>query len=218
VLVRQIEGWGAYTYRWNESGSDADRLTAPRNDVIDVGGTPQTWTFPGADQCLRCHNANAGGALAVRTDQLNRDFDYPARRDNQLRAWNHIGLFDRDIGDAAGYDAVPDPSDASVAVAARARSYLHENCSICHRPGGPTPLDLDLLRNTPESEMNVIDVIPTETPVGLPNERRVAPGTRTSSTLWERLRRRDAFRMPPAGSNLADDAAVDLIGEWIDTR
>ena len=39
--------------------------------------------------------------LGIRTLQLNRDFDYDAMTDNQLRAWNHIGLFDRDIGDAA---------------------------------------------------------------------------------------------------------------------
>ena len=46
--------------------------------------------------------------------------------------------------------------------------------------------------------------------------RRIAPGDRTRSVLWERLRRTDSTRMPTIGRDIADQQGVDLIGAWID--
>ena len=46
--------------------------------------------------------------------------------------------------------------------------------------------------------------------------RRVAPGTKESSVLWERMRRRDCPRMPTLGSDIVDPLAIDVVGAWID--
>ena len=52
---------------------------------------------------MSCHTLAAGRVLGVRTRQLNSLYDYGDVEDVQLRSWNHIGLFTRNIGRADGY-------------------------------------------------------------------------------------------------------------------
>ncbi len=59
--------------------------------------------------------------------------------------------------------------------------------------------------------------MPQSGDLGLTNARVVAPGSKESSVLWERMRRLDTYRMPKIGSHRVDQAAVDLIGMWIDS-
>jgi uncharacterized repeat protein (TIGR03806 family) len=222
VLVQHSSGWQGYTYRWNASGTDADLLTSGGTTSFSVptpagGSVQQTWTFPSSNDCLRCHTAVAGRVLGVRTRQLHRDFAYPLRTDDQLRAWNHIGLFTADIGDPAQYEALADPAAAGAPLATRARSYLAANCAHCHQPGGPTNVDLDLRFGIPVAQMNAVGV-PSTTPAGgAGSALRIAPGGKEQSDLWQRMRRRDAFGMPPLATSVVDQAAVDLVGAWIDS-
>ncbi len=225
VLVHEQAGWAGYTYVWNAAGTEADLAPAgstSRVITINEPGGPrsQTWTFPGRSDCLSCHTAAAGAILGVRTEQVNRDFAYAATgvTDNQLRAWNHVALFDRDIGAATAYTFLPSPSDtAGATLAARARAYLAANCAQCHLPGGPAPGGLDLRAGIAVQAMNVVNVPPTEGDLGLPNARRVAPGAHASSVLWERMRVRGVtHQMPPLASNEVDPFGEDLIGDWID--
>jgi len=217
VLVHALSGWQGYAYRWNAAGTDADLDEDGETFDVPVAGGTQEWTIPSSNDCMVCHNAAAGFVLGVRTHQLNREFDYPARTDNQLRAWNHIELFDRDIGDAGQYGALAEPFGAA-GLDARARGYLDANCASCHRPGGPTAVNMDLRAGTAEGSMNVFDVVPSAGSIGTAEERRVVAGAKESSTLWDRMRRRDALGMPPIASHLVDEEAVDLIGAWIDSR
>jgi uncharacterized repeat protein (TIGR03806 family) len=223
VLIRQNNGWAGYLYRWNLLGTDADLIDDAETQAYTVedasapGGTrEQVWTFPSRAQCMLCHTSGAGFVLGPRTRQINRTFDYGSVTDNQLRAWNHIGLFDTDIGEASDYEAMPDPRDTAAPLTARARAYLDANCAQCHRPGNGNPVDIDLRYGTPLESTNLVDVVPAEGDLGLTDARRIRPGSKESSVLWERMRRLDATRMPPLGSALVDAEAVALLGEWID--
>jgi uncharacterized repeat protein (TIGR03806 family) len=225
VLVNMVMGWSASTYRWNDAQDDALLLTGAETATLVVrdpgapgGERTQIWEFPAPSDCFRCHTDAAGTVLGVHTRQLNREFAYPAATDNQLRAWNHVGLFDVDLAPPASYPAFAVPSDAGAPVDARARAYLHANCAQCHRPGGPAPGGIDLRAGTSEAQMALLDVPPTEGDLGLEDARRVAPGAPSSSVLWERMRRTDGTRMPPLGSRVADPAGVGLIETWIRTR
>ncbi|MEM8884625.1 MAG: PQQ-dependent sugar dehydrogenase [Planctomycetota bacterium] len=218
VLVNARSGWRGYSYRWNAGGTDATLVDEDgTTEDIPVPGGTQEWQFPARADCMTCHNAAAGYALSVRTRQLNRDFDYAARTDNQLRAWNNIGLFDRDIGDASQYGAFEDPYGSGPETA-RARSYLEVNCASCHLPNGPTAVNIDYRFDTAENAMNIFDVVPSNGSLGLPGERRAVAGAKEISTTWERMRRTGALRMPPRGSLLVDDQGVALVGAWIDSR
>ena len=149
---------------------------------------------------------------------MNRDFDYGSVTDNQLRTLNHINYFSTDIGVATQYQAYPAIDDTNATVAVRARAYLAVNCSQCHQPSGPTPVNLDFRFDTADAAMNAINALPTQGTLGLANARIIAPGAKESSVLWERMRRPDpnTVRMPPIGTHRIDQVGVDLIGEWID--
>lgn len=223
VLVHESAGWAGYTYRWNFLQTDADLLPGAESETYTVedplapgGQRQQTWEFPSRAQCLLCHTGAAGRVLGLKTGQLNRDFDYPDATDNQLRAWNHIGLLDVDIGDPAAHEVLPDPGDARRTLPERARSYLDANCAGCHLPGGPVSIGIDLRLRVPLSGAGLVDVRPSQGDLGLADAYRIRPGRKESSVLWERMRRLDATRMPGLGSNRVDQAAVDLIGTWID--
>ena len=106
LLVCDSTG-GVYgvTYKWRADNSDADLLATNLTEAITIktatGVRTQMWYYPSRADCLTCHTANAGGVLGVKTRQLNRDFTYPSGvTDNELRAWNHIGLFDTNFYEA----------------------------------------------------------------------------------------------------------------------
>ena len=223
VLVNRTSGWEGYSYRWNDAGTEATLLAGADTRALTIteqgGGTRvQTWPFPSREDCMRCHTAASGVVLGVRTHQLNRDFEYPGRSDNQLRAWDHIGLFTTTLPAHETLGVLTDPLDAGEPLNDRARAYLDVNCAMCHLDGGPTPVNMDLRNGVAQDAMNIFDVVPTDGSLGLPNERRAVAGARESSTLWERMRLRNHLAMPPLGSTEVDTDGVALVGDWIDSR
>ena len=59
--------------------------------------------------------------------------DYAGTPANQLTTWNHIGLFDRDIGPASAYGALPSPYGTQGTLATRARGWKVLASSLFHR-------------------------------------------------------------------------------------
>src|SRR2546423_637309 len=60
----------------------------------------------------------------------------------------------------SGYERLVDPSDSRQSLEARARSYLHANCSQCHVEAGGGNAMIELEFSTPRKKMNVISVRP----------------------------------------------------------
>ncbi len=122
------------------------------------GTHTQTWYDPSRQDCLTCHTANAGLVLGVKTRQLNRDFHFPSGvTDNELRAWNHAGLFDTNFSDAdlKNFPKLAAPDDLSRTLEDRARSYLDANCANCHRPKG-TVAFFDARYDTPLAQQGLV--------------------------------------------------------------
>jgi uncharacterized repeat protein (TIGR03806 family) len=223
VLVNEQAGWAGYVYRWRDDQTDADLIpgTATRTltitDPAAPGGTrQQTWTFPSRTDCTRCHTLAAGRVLGLTTRQLNREFDYGAASDNQLRTWDHIGLFDDPIPANDTLPAHPAPGDTSATVASRARAYLDVNCSMCHRPGGPSQADIDLRGGITVDAMGVVDVRPSFGNMGLSDPWLVRSGDATRSVLWLRMGATNENRMPPLATSLVDSVGSGLVRAWVD--
>lgn len=219
VLLHQRDGWRGYTYRWNDAGSDAELVDAAGGDATfalpgGAGAGQQLWRLPSRAQCLACHTAAAGHVLGVRTAQLNGDFPFPLRTDNQLRAWNHIGLFTSDVGGPSAYAAMRDPYDTAAPRDDRARAWLDTNCAHCHRPQGPTPVDLDLRVEVAGADLRLFGVPAAVAAPGGVGQRAVV-GAPAHSDVWLRAGRRDGFGMPPLASTVVDAVGLDLLAEWL---
>jgi uncharacterized repeat protein (TIGR03806 family) len=224
LLVVDGAGYGyGVTYRWRPDNTDADLLAdAQREDIVvqTAGGRrTQSWHYPSRADCLTCHTPAAGFVLGVKTRQLNRPFTYPEKgvSDNQLRAWNYLGLFDRGLDELCipTYPRLSALDDAKASLQDRARSYLDANCAHCHRPGNVLRANFDARFDTPLERQGLLGAATVSDSLGIDAPKVIAPGQPRSSMLCERLGRSDGFRMPPLAVNVADGPALALLGEWV---
>jgi uncharacterized repeat protein (TIGR03806 family) len=222
LLVCDSAG-GVYgaVYKWRADGTDADLLAGSQTEKIAVKSAngaihQQIWYYPSRQDCLTCHTANAGGVLGVKTRQMNRDFTYPSRiSDNQLRTWNHLGLFapgfkDEDL---ASFAALASADDLSRPLQDRARSYLDANCSQCHRPGG-TVANFDARYDTPLASQALIDG-PVLIDQGIDRPRVIAPHDIWRSIAYMRVNTVGDVKMPPLARETIDQQGVQLLHDWI---
>lgn len=223
LLVRDRDGkvYGV-TYKWRPDNSDAELLTTDVTENITIktaGGTrTQTWYYPSRKDCLTCHTANAGGVLGVKTRQMNREIAYPSGvTDNQLRAWNHVGIFDTTVpeADLESLPTLAAATDMSRTLEDRARSYLDANCAQCHRPGGAVA-NFDARYSTPLARQGLING-PVVIDENIDRSRVIAPKDIWRSILFMRADTNDAIRMPPLARMTIDSAGVDLLHQWIDS-
>ncbi len=100
-------------------------------------------------------------------------------------------------------------NDANVAIPLRAKSYLHANCSICHRPGGPTQTDIDFRFATQPINMHACNVAPIFGDLGVPGAKIIAPGFPDQSVVVLRDGVRDPLtQMPPL-------VTTEVHAEWM---
>lgn len=220
LLVRDDTG-GIYgvTYKWRPDNSDADRVDQPQLEPIEIktadGVRKQNYYLPAPADCRVCHTPQAGLVLGVKTRQLNRPFAYPGATDNQLRTWNHLGMFEPAISenDIAGYAKLARADDPHASLEERARSFIDANCSQCHRPGG-APGFFDARFDTPLQKQNLIKG-PMLINLGVDHARLIAPNDVWRSVLLARLTTLEQPKMPPLAHETIDRGGVELIESWI---
>ncbi|MEY2430247.1 MAG: hypothetical protein QOJ40_3132 [Verrucomicrobiota bacterium] len=210
------------TYKWRADNSDADLLTTNLVEKILIqttnGVRTQNWYYPSRQDCRTCHTTIAGGVLGVKTRQLNRQFAFPTGvTDNELRAWNHTGLFEPGLEEAKlrEYPALARPDDATRTLEDRARSYLDANCAHCHRPGG-TIAGFDARYDTPLDRQALING-PILIDEGLDNARAIAPNDIWRSIVYVRVNTLEGLKMPPLAHEVLDGQSLALLRQWIES-
>ena len=230
-VVRGASDWGFFTYRYEADGEDARLLTTGADEDLRVrrAGVVEEFPyhFPSRAECVTCHSAATERALGFRIDQLNGVFNYTGVIENQLVALHSVGVFagldvpDGEELDPAAYPAMVDPTNEGEEPEARARAYLHANCSHCHRPLGQSSpaLTLDMRIERSLADTHLCDEAQFFAPAGT---LRIAPGDPDRSFVVQRMESTDPLRrMPPLGRTLPDYAggvrAVRLWAARLDT-
>jgi uncharacterized repeat protein (TIGR03806 family) len=219
LLVCNSTG-GVYgvTYKWRADNSDAELLHNGLSEPITIrtatGTRTQTWVYPSREDCRTCHTTRAGGVLGPKTRQLNGP---SSSTDNQLRTWNHLGLFEPQLEEArlSSYPVLAAPGDHGRSLEDRARSYLDANCAHCHRPGG-TVAAFDARYDTPPAQQGLIDG-PVLIDEGLDGARVIAPRDIWRSVLFLRVNTVEGMKMPPLAHQELDRASIALLSEWINS-
>jgi len=213
LFVRHDDGgWGGYSYEWNEAQTDATLLPAEKTRAL-AGN--KSWYYPGRGECFSCHSEAAGRSLGLETAQLDADLVYTRtnRISNQLATLDAIGLLGAAVPPPS---AVPRlvPPFGGASLEARARSYLHTNCSHCHRPAGlGRSMDLRVARSLKDTL--ACNAAPLGTDLGVAGAKLLAPGSPQTSLVSLRMRSPGAARMPPVATRVVDTQGAALVDDYV---
>lgn len=224
LLIRETddpEGWTAHTYVWNEEQTEARRTIAGKEltvDFIDAAGQPasQHYLVPDTNQCGNCHERDDRyELLGLVTPQVN--FELPDGSGNQLARLAEAGVFDAALPALADMPALPGPFGNS-SLEERARSYLHANCSHCHRPGGGGGVS-GLVLLAWETNPTHYGVCKGSVAAGAgtgSHDYDIVPGMPEESIMPFRMRSTDPeIKMPEIPNLIPDQAGVALVEAWI---
>jgi hypothetical protein len=138
--------WVGYGYEWNEAQTEAT-IAPPDRDpkTFNTGTRTVSWTFPSRMDCIKCHDAmggsTGGSTLGPETAQMNRMVGGA----NQIDTFTTMNLFETPPAKpykpalVAPYPGQAGSPLAGTSIDVEARSYMHANCSFCHRPQGQYP-------------------------------------------------------------------------------
>ena len=216
-VLQLVDGfWHAYSFIWNEAGTDAElsdgkgsttRLVVD-DDHVPGGRRELNWHFASRAECLLCHNQLYGTVNGFTPEQIGG----PDSK-GQLHKLIQLGLV-RERAQPVR-KILADPRNTNATLAERARSYLHANCSHCHHQGGGGATVFDLYNHLPLARTKLINLEPAQGHFGLEDSRVVAPGDPYRSVLLYRMAKQGNGRMPHLGSKKIDPLGVKLIHDWI---
>jgi hypothetical protein len=223
--------WVFGTYVWNDDGSDAVLADASGVHGVVAFASGRSHDIPSRTDCLACHSAERPAPLGFSALQLSPDRD-PGALHAETSGPGTITLADlategRLRGARADLLANPprirteDPATRSVL------GYLASNCGSCHNGRGeiaalgPVIRTRDLVDDG-DAVMRSLTGQPTRWQIpgtGEGTSVLVDPGSPDTSALFVRMRsRRPSSQMPPLGTVVRDDAAVNLVRQWIASR
>ena len=211
LLIHKADGWQAYPYVWNESGTEAVYTPIGAQKTIETtgpSGAPLTinYAVPNKNQCKTCHGLNdAVAPIGPKARNLG----------SQPHAWTAAGWLS---GVPDELPSVPHAGDIAAPLNARARAYLDINCAHCHRAGGSASNSGLWLEwgETSEARLGILKR-PTAAGRGSGDALKVVvPGAPDASILAYRMASAEAgVAMPELGRSLVHGEGVDLVRAWI---
>jgi hypothetical protein len=248
--VVQIEGvnteWVGYAYQWDDAqkdatvlgtlvdGSDADHTATFQTTTMGGAQQPVTWSYPSKLDCITCHMPitpstmpSGGFTIGPETAQMNR---VPANDTmNQIDRFTMMGLFDTAALPKPYKTALVTPyptalnggPPADATTETKARSYLHANCSFCHRPDGKWN-GFDARYDVPFASMGLCNIDPGKGDLGVTGSKLLTPKDPMKSVVYLRMHAPKVSmtgdptgRMPQIGSSVVDMQGTQLISDWI---
>ena len=224
-------GWVFATYRWEADGSDA--MLCPDEGIRGVAEVApgRRHSIPSRNDCVACHGTpERAKPLGVTALQLSTDRDPGAIHGDPLvpgmlttRALVEEGMLTgarADLLTRAPRIETDDPLTRSVL------GYLSANCGMCHDGAGeiaalgPVIRAADLVT---DGDAVARSLVGQRTRWQVPGSAEgasvlVHEGLPEQSAIYVRMRSRSpSSQMPPLGSALRDQAALDAVARWIAT-
>lgn len=221
ILHYERGTWRPYSYQWDENGRDATLVESVGTTLpFKAGDEERSWHVGAINECKLCHNAGAKFVLGFTPNQL----DFSLVTDPSLTVANQMDrLTAEGVLTQRPQIAVDDPlrlvdpDDKKSSLDDRARSYLHVNCGMCHRPEGNAIVSFYLRRDLPFEKLNTNKGTGIGT-FGLTDAKIIAEGDPFRSILLYRMSKLGYARMPYVGSRVVDSQGVSLVAEWIKSR
>lgn len=208
LFINHSTGWQGYSYEWNDEQTDASLLTDGKTKAVG----DYVHIYPTRAQCTSCHTNAANGSLGIELLQLNRDST--ALNANFIDYLSEAGYLTT-TQSSSNSPTLYSLDDDTATLEQRARSYLHSNCSGCHRPNAVFA-DMDLRFSTSFADTDTCGVNATVGDLGVSGAQRIAPGNPDASVMLLRMETDDPDeRMPTLGTNVEHEAATALIRSWI---
>jgi hypothetical protein len=230
LIEKQPDGrWSYATYLWDEGGRDA--TLAPERGVRGAAEIRPgiRHDVPGRGDCRICHEGRPGVVLGFDALQLSPDRDPAAPHAEpvppggvDLRTAVERGLLrglPRELLDRPPRIAARGPTERA------ALGYLSANCGACHSLRG-TLASVGLSLEHDPAARSWAEEPALRTGAGRAGQfvpagasgpmARIAPGDPGRSLVVARMASRDpAAQMPPLGTHVVDEAAVELVARWI---
>lgn len=222
--------WMFASYVWNEEGTEA--VLAPEEGVpgvIEVA-PGRRHTIPSRTDCTACHGTERP-TLGFNALQLSTDRDPYAIHGEPLEPGMLTlqTLVDEELLQPARTELVTSPPRirTSSPVTRAVLGYMAANCGMCHNGTGeiaalgPVIRHRDLIEDGDAVARGLV-LAPTRWRVPDAGEGAsvlVHAGTPDLSAILVRMRSRSpSSQMPPLGTVLRDQQAIDLIARWITTE
>jgi hypothetical protein len=222
--------WVFATYVWNEEQSDA--VLAPEEGVRGVVevGAGRRHDIPGAIDCRACHGTARPGPLGFNALQLSTDRDPNAIHGEPLAPGMITlrTLVTERLLSPARPELVADPPRIRTS-SPRTRAaigYFTSNCGTCHNPAGETSFTGPSLKHSDVADGDAVAsaLLGHATRWQVPGQPEGgsfmlnADNPEASAMLARMRSRRPSSQMPPLGTNLRDDKAIDAIAQWLASR
>ncbi|MBL9114739.1 MAG: PQQ-dependent sugar dehydrogenase [Verrucomicrobiaceae bacterium] len=211
ILHFDGSSWQGYSYRWAEDGRDAE-LVGPSGDWArttlsskpDSGRSlPIERRLHSRAECMRCHTMWTGYVNGFQPQQIVKP-----------EPLIDLGIIQRSYLDQSKARLV-NPHDKTEPLEARARSWLHTNCSHCHREHGGGSVAVFLNAELDTEGTRLVNQLPQRGSLGVDNARLIANGSPGHSVLLHRLALIGAGHMPMVGSREPDADSIALLSDWI---
>ncbi|MBE2286115.1 MAG: PQQ-dependent sugar dehydrogenase [Prosthecobacter sp.] len=202
VLHFDGETWNGYSYRWNDTGTEAQLVGA---DGEEFTIEKQPWRIHGRAECARCHTNWSGFTIGFQPDQLASIGGSKTEE---------AAIFDGPFFERLKTRLVAS-HDERASLEDRARSWLHANCAHCHRRHGGGSVQLMVNADLPTTEAMLLDEKPVRGDLSLTDARIIAPGKPHQSVLLARIARSGTGHMPMIGAREVDPDGFRLLWDWI---
>ena len=196
--------WKGYSYQWNDAQTDAQLV---QKDGLETTIKGMPYRFPSRDECVRCHGSNFHRPLAFLPGQLNKG--------NQLKQLLELGLVNETFKTMAARELLVNPYDESRSIEQRARSWIHSNCSFCHRVSGGAGVTSMMNATVPNDRMRLLHSTPEKGMFGMNEGHLIDPGNPYNSILYYRIATRAAGHMPMFGAKTMDKEGIQVVHDWI---